>query len=73
MTTDDKIRDEKLKYDINSAETKRSALQSGKVDKCQYLDKEKVLPSTQQHRTIQKVKFTYSQIRKILQKEAKTI
>ena len=33
MTFDDKIRDEKLQYDIDRKATKRSALSSGKVDK----------------------------------------
>ena len=31
--TDDKIRDKKLEYDINSQEAKISALSSGKTDK----------------------------------------
>ena len=33
MTIDDKIRDEKLQYDINREAKKISALQSGKIDK----------------------------------------
>ena len=33
MTFDDKIRDEKLRYDIDRKATKISALSSGKVDK----------------------------------------
>ena len=33
MTADDKIRDEKLQYDINREATKTSALSSGKTDK----------------------------------------
>ena len=33
MTIDDKIRDEKLQYDINREATKTSALSSGKNDK----------------------------------------
>ena len=32
MTIDDKIRDEKLQYDINREAAKRSALSSGKSD-----------------------------------------
>ena len=31
MTVDDKIRDEKLQYDINREATKISALSSGKI------------------------------------------
>ena len=33
MTFDDKIKDEKLQYDIDRKATKISALSSGKVDK----------------------------------------
>ena len=33
VSTDDKIRDEKLQYDINRETAKISALSSGKVDK----------------------------------------
>ena len=33
MIIDDKIRDEKLKYDINREAAKISALSSGKIDK----------------------------------------
>ena len=33
MTTDDKIRDGKLQYDINRETAKISALSSGKIDK----------------------------------------
>ena len=37
MTTEDKIRDEKLKYKINREAAKISALLSGKIDKYEYL------------------------------------
>ena len=37
MTIDNKIRDEKLQYDINREAAKISALSSGKIDKCEYL------------------------------------
>ena len=37
MTIDDKIRDEKLQYDINREAAKVSALSSGKADKYKYL------------------------------------
>ena len=47
MTTDDKIRDEKLQYDINREAEKISALSSGKIDKYQYLTGEEILPSNQ--------------------------
>ena len=37
MATDERIRDEKLQYDINREAAKTSALLSGKVDKYEYL------------------------------------
>ena len=43
MTTDDKIRNEKLQYDINREATKISALSSGKIDEYEYLTDEKIL------------------------------
>ena len=45
MTTD-KIRDEKLQYDINR-EAAKIALPSGKIDKYEYLTGEVILPSNQ--------------------------
>ena len=47
MTIDDKIKDEKLQYDINGEAAKISALSSGKIDKYEYLTGEKILPSDQ--------------------------
>ena len=37
MATDDKVRDEKLQYNINREAAKISALSSGKIDKYDYL------------------------------------
>ena len=37
MITDDKIRDNKLQYDINREAAKMSALSSGKIHKHEYL------------------------------------
>ena len=37
MATNERIRDEKLQYDINREAAKTSALSSGKVDKYEYL------------------------------------
>ena len=37
MTIDDKIRDEKLQFDINREAAKISELSSGKIDKYEYL------------------------------------
>ena len=47
MAIDDKIRDEKLQYDINRETAKMSALSSGKIDKCEHLTGEEVLPFKQ--------------------------
>ena len=43
MTTDDKIRDEKLQYDINREAAKMSALSSGKIDKYEWLTSVEIL------------------------------
>ena len=43
----DKIRDEKLQYDINKEAPKISALSSGKIDKYEYLPSEEILPPDQ--------------------------
>ena len=45
MTIDDKITDEKVKYDIKREAAKISALSSGKIDK--YLPGEEISPSNQ--------------------------
>ena len=57
MTIDEKTRDEKLQYDINRETAKISALSLGKIDECEYLTGEKILPSNQR-KTIKHVKFT---------------
>ena len=44
MAIDDKIRDEKLQYDINREAAKISALTFGKIDKYEYLTCEEILP-----------------------------
>ena len=71
MTIDDKIRDEKLIYDINRAEAKISASSSGRINKYENLTGEEVFP--QHHRIIEEVKLTYSQIGKAVEKETKTM
>ena len=63
----DKIRDEKLQYNINREVTKISALSSGKIDKYEYL----VLPFDK--RRIEKAKFTYCNLGKAFQKHVKII
>ena len=47
MATDDKIRDEKLQYDIHREAAKISVLSSGKIDKYEYLTGEEILSSDQ--------------------------
>ena len=44
MTIDDKIRDEKLQYNINREAAKTSDLSSGKIDKYEFLTGEEILP-----------------------------
>ena len=58
MTIDDKIRDEKLQYDINREAVKISALSSKKIDKYEFLTGEETLPSDQR-RVIEQAKFVY--------------
>ena len=59
MTIDDKTRDEKLQHDINREVAKILALSSGKIDKCEYLTSEEILPPDQR-RVIEQLKFLYS-------------
>ena len=47
MTNDDQIKDGKLQYDINKEAAKISALSSGKMNNCEYLTSEEILPSNQ--------------------------
>ena len=47
MTIDEKIRGEKLQYDINREAAKVSALSSGKIDEHEYLPAEEILPPDQ--------------------------
>ena len=72
MTIDDKIRDEKLQYDINREAAKISALSSGKIDKYDDVLGEEILPSDQRT-VIEQAKFTYSPLGKSLEKQTKAI
>ena len=72
MTIDDKIRDEKVQYDINREAGKISALSSGKIDKNEFFTGEKILPSDQSG-IIEQAKFTYSPLGKTFEKQIKTI
>ena len=68
MTIDDKIRNEKLKYDINREVAKISALLSGKIDKYECLTGEEILPSNQR-KIIEQAKFPYSPLGKTFEKQ----
>ena len=68
MTIDDKIRDEKLQYDINREAANISALSSGKTDKYEYLTGQEILPSDQS-RIIEQAKFTYFPLGKSFEKQ----
>ena len=57
--TFDKIRDEKLQYDMNREAAKISALSSGHIDKYEYLTGKEILPPVQSKVTEQ-AKFSYS-------------
>ena len=72
MTIDDRIKDEKLHYNINKKAAKISALSSGKLQTYEYLTGEDILPSNQQQ-IIEQTKFTYSPLEKSLDKQIKTI
>ena len=72
MATDDKIRDEKLQYDIHREVAKISALSSGKTDKYEYVMVEEILPSNQRQ-IIEQAKFAYSLLGKAFEKQMKTI
>ena len=70
MTIDNKIRDEKLQYDIIREAAKISALSSGKNDKYEYLASKEILLSDQS-RVIKRAKFTLSPLGKALEKQTK--
>ena len=72
MTIDDKVRDEKLQYDINREAAKISALSSGKIDEYEYLTGEETLLSDQK-RVIEQATFTYSPLGKAFEKQTETI
>ena len=68
----DRIRYEKLQYDINREVAKISALSPGKIHKYEYFTGEDILPSNQQQ-IIEQAKFTYSPLGKAFEKRIKTI
>ena len=68
MGIDDETRDEKLQYDINRKVAKISALESGKIDKYNYLTcKETSLFN--QRQIVEQAKFAYSPLGKALEKQ----
>ena len=67
MTTDEKIRDEKLQYEINREAAEILALSSGKADKRKYFTGEEMLPSNQS-RMIRSANFTYSPLERFLKR-----
>ena len=71
MTVDDKIKDEKLPYNINREATK-IALLSGKIHKYDYLTGEEIIPSDQS-RIIEQAKFIYCPLDKAFKKQIKAI
>ena len=72
MTIDDKIRDEKLKYNINREAAKILALSSGKIDKYEYLTGKEILPSNRKQ-IIEQANLTYSPLGKAFEKQKKRL
>ena len=62
----------KKQYHINREAAKILALSSRKIDKYEYLTGKEILPSDQS-RTIEQAKFTYSTLGKVFEKQIKTI
>ena len=72
MAINDSIKDEKLRYNINTEATKISGLSSGKIDKYKFITDEKILPSDQS-RIIEQTKFTHSPCGKVFERQIKRI
>ena len=72
MPIDEKIRDEKLRYDINRKAAKMSALSSGKFDKYEYLAGEELSPPGPS-RMIKQAKFTYSPLENAFENQIRAI
>ena len=53
MSTNDRIKDGKLQYDINIKAAKMSALSPGKIDTYEYFKGKKLLPPNQSRKTEQ--------------------
>ena len=72
MEVDDKIKNEKLQYDINKEAAQISSLSSGEIRMYQYLTGEEIL-SSNQSRIIEQGMFTYSPVVKTFEKQTKTV
>ena len=72
MTTDDKIRDKKLQYDINREAAKISALSSANIDKYENLTGVEILLFNQRQ-IIEQAKLQHSPLGKAFEKQTKTI
>ena len=72
MTIEDKMKNEKLKYDIKREAAKISSLSAVKIDKFEYLTDEEIL-SSNQRQIIEQAKFTYSPSGKAFEKQTKII
>ena len=68
ITIDDKIRDDKLQYDINREAAKISALSPGKIGRYEYLAGEKILPPDQK-RVMEWAQFAYFPLGKAFEKQ----
>ena len=68
---DEKIRNEKLQYNINRETAKISAIPSGKNDKYEYLKGKEILPPDQ--RRVIEQPFAYPPLGKVVEKQTKTI
>ena len=72
MTTDDKITDMKLQYDINRETVKISALSFGKIYKFDHFTGEEILPSNQRQ-IIEQCISNFVYLGKTFEKQTKTI
>ena len=68
MTVDDKIRDEKLQYDINREAAKISTTSSGKIGNYEYYTGKEIQPPNQ-NQVIEQTKFAYSPLGKAFEKK----
>ena len=72
MTINDRIRDEKLQYDVNKNAAIIFSQSSGNFCKHEYLTGEEILLSNQQQ-IIEQARFTYSPLEKDFEKQIKAI